>query len=263
MKKKLAPLTILVGSGKGGVGKSTIAVNLAVALASIGLEVGLLDADLYGPSLPIMLGLRRLAPRKEVLPNGKEALMPFYKFGIKSASLGFFIEESRTVLWRGPMMSGALEKLIHDIEWGSLDIFIVDLPPGTGDVPISLSKILEISGALIVTTPQEVATLDAAKAIGCFYELSIPLIGIVENMYGFKAPGSDIVYHLFGEGGAKDLAYRFDTQILASIPLHPLIGIGAEEGCPVAVKGTLKEESKIFNELAKRFLQTVSQHNLA
>lgn len=192
-----------VGSGKGGVGKSTVAVNLSISLAKKGLSVGLLDADIYGPSIPIMLGLRRLTPRTI---NSKT--LPFTKFGIKSMSIGFFIEEAKSVLWRGPMLHNALQKMIEDIEWGDLDVLIIDLPPGTGDVPISLSKLLKIDGSLIVCTPQEVAMLDAIKAINALHVLDIPLIGIIENMAGFTVPGTNDTYDIFGKGKAEELRGR-------------------------------------------------------
>ncbi|HRD55158.1 MAG TPA: P-loop NTPase, partial [Parachlamydiaceae bacterium] len=169
-------------------GKSTVAVNLSVSLAKQGYLVGLLDADVYGPSIPIMLGLRRLSPREIQDNNGNSKLLPFSKFGIKAMSIGFFIEEAASVLWRGPMLHNALQKMIQDVEWGELDILIIDLPPGTGDVPISLSKLLKIEGAIIVSTPQEVAALDAKKAINALHLLDIPLLGIIENMAGFQVP---------------------------------------------------------------------------
>lgn len=225
--------TLFIGSGKGGVGKSTVSVNLAVALAQQGLKIGLLDADLYGPSIPIMLGLRRLSPRVVPDAEGRDRLIPFSKFGIKVISIGFFVEEARSVLWRGPMLHGALQKMLQEVEWGELDILLIDLPPGTGDIPISLSQLLKINGALVVCTPQEVAMLDAIKAINAFDQLEIPLLGIIENMAGFTAPNNE-TYHIFGKGKAEELAKRFNIPLLYSIPLLPAIGIGSDEGYPAA-----------------------------
>lgn len=207
-------------------GKSTVAVNLSISLAKQGLSVGLLDADVYGPSIPIMLGLRRLSPRSINSTDGTSKLLPFTKFGIKSMSIGFFIEEAQAVLWRGPMLHNALQKMIEDIEWGDLDVLLIDLPPGTGDVPISLSKLLKIDGALVVCTPQEVAMLDAIKAINAFNLLDIPLLGVIENMAGFTVPGTDDTYDIFGKGKAAELANKFNTPLLGSIPLIPAIRRG-------------------------------------
>lgn len=251
-KRELAHKTVLVGSGKGGVGKSTVSVNLAVALSSLGLKVGILDADLYGPSIPVMLGLRRLTPHTEIKGNGQELIHPFYKFGIKALSIGFFIEEARSVLFRGPLLHGTLEKMIRDVEWGDLDILLIDLPPGTGDIPLSLSSLLKIDGSLIVTTPQEVAVLDALKAINALYSLSIPVLGVIENMAGFTPPGSDQVFHIFGEGQAQALADKFALPLLGSIPLNPKIREGGDEGTPAACTRSETQSSASFHQLARK-----------
>lgn len=235
LKKQLSKKTYLVGSGKGGVGKSTVAVNMSIALAAKGKRVGLLDADLYGPSIPVMLGLRRLSPRKTKNNNGQERLLPVEKFGIQVISAGFFIEESRAVVWRGPMLHGLLEKLINDVEWRELDILIIDLPPGTGDVGLSLAQLLSIDGAFVVTTPQEVAMVDAVKSINAFHQLDIPLIGIIENMAGFTVETTGETHHIFGQGKAQELARRFQTDLLYSIPLITKIREGGDEGVPASV----------------------------
>lgn len=244
----------MVGSGKGGVGKSTITVNLAIALAALGLQVGVLDADVYGPSIPIMLGLRRLSPRIQSQIDGKEKVIPFSKFGIKAVSIGFFIEEARSVVWRGPMLHGALQKMLSDVDWGDLDLLLIDLPPGTGDVPISLAQLLPIDGAIVVTTPQEVAMLDAIKAINSFDQLRIPLVGVIENMAGFTVPGTDTVYPIFGEGKGKELAKNFHTALLASIPLIPAIRIGGDEGRPAACHQAEGQAGLHFYDAAQAFL---------
>lgn len=258
-KKKLAQTTLLVGSGKGGVGKSTVSVNLAVAMAALGAKVGLLDADLYGPSLPIMLGLRRLTPHTEITSDGKEQIHPFYKFGIKALSIGFFVEEARSVLFRGPLLHGTLEKMINDVEWGDLDILLIDLPPGTGDIPLSLSSLLHIDGSIIVTTPQEVAVLDALKAINAFYYLSIPVLGVVENMAGFTPPGSDQTFHIFGQGKAKELADKFSIPLIGSIPLNLKIREGGDEGAPSASLHSDRQSSDSFHRLARTVQQLAQE----
>jgi ATP-binding protein involved in chromosome partitioning len=254
MQAILSKKTLAIGSGKGGVGKSTVSVNLAVALAQTGLSVGLLDADVYGPSIPIMLGLRRLIPRIVEDAAGKEQLLPFTKFGIKSMSIGFFIEEARSALWRGPMLHTALQKMITDVVWGELDVLLIDLPPGTGDVPISLSQLMKIDGALVVCTPQEVAMLDAIKAINAFDQLQIPLLGIIENMAGYTIPGTQEIHHIFGQGKAQELAERVDTQLLGSIPLISEIRRGGDEGYPAAFHQGDNNAGKHFRELAATVL---------
>lgn len=250
-----SPQTFLVGSGKGGVGKSTVTVNLAIALAAQGLKVGVVDADVYGPSVPIMMGLRRMSPRVQEDSSGRERMIPFTKFGIQVISLGFFMEEARSVVWRGPMLHSTLQKMLHDVEWGDLDLLLVDLPPGTGDVPLTLSQLLPIKGALVVTTPQEVAMLDAIKAINAFEQLNIPLVGIVENMAGFTPPDSSEVYPIFGEGKGRELAERFETTLLSSIPLIPEIRRGGDEGYPSAAHLGDRQCGRHFHQLANTFIE--------
>jgi ATP-binding protein involved in chromosome partitioning len=253
-KKRLAATTYLVGSGKGGVGKSTLTVNLAVALSRAGLKTGLLDADVYGPSIPVMMGLRRLSPNLDETVSPPQVI-PFTKFGVKVISLGFFIEEARPMIWRGPMLHSTLEKMICDVNWGELDVLLVDLPPGTGDVPLSLSQMLEVDAALVVTTPQEVAMLDAIKAINAFDHLNIPLMGVIENMSGFTLPGTEETVHIFGEGKGSELAGRFNTELLGQIPLDPSIRLGGDEGLPVAFHGGGSLAGKSFLDLGSRILE--------
>lgn len=249
---------IFIGSGKGGVGKSTLAVNLAVSLGQMGYSTALMDADLYGPSIPIMLGLRRLSPRVHIDGQGRERILPFTKFGIKSLSIGFFIEEAQSLLWRGPMLHGALQKMCTEVDWGELDYLLIDLPPGTGDVPISLSQLLPISGALIVCTPQEVAMLDAIKAINTFHQLNIPLFGIIENMAGFTIPETGETYHIFGQGKAEELAERFDTPLLGSIPLVPSIREGSDAGYPAAFHQADDNVGAFFRDIAHNLINRVN-----
>lgn len=244
-----------IGSGKGGVGKSTLAVNLAIALAQKGFQVGLLDADIFGPSIPIMLGLRRLSPLVHRQADGSEEISPFTKFGIQVMSIGFFIEEARSLLWRGPAIHGMLKKMIENVTWGELDFLFIDLPPGTSDTLLSLSQLLPIKGSVVVCTPQEVAAADALKAINAFFQLDIPLIGIIENMAGFRIPETDQVYHIFGEGKAQELANRFKLPLLASIPLLPAIREGADYGQPFAFFGKNQVDACFFEELATCFLE--------
>lgn len=213
----------LIGSGKGGVGKSTLSVNLSIALAKMGKKVGLLDADLYGPSIPILMGLRRMA-----LQTVQEKMVPFDKFGIKTISIGFLLDEAQAAVWRGPLISNLLYKLLHEVEWGELDVLLIDLPPGTGDIPISLKQHTPIDGAIVVTTPQEVAVLDAWKAINAFHLLDIPLLGLVENMVG-----------PFGKSRGPLLADRFSTALFGSLPFLPSLQEASDEGIPPAFTSTL------------------------
>lgn len=248
--------TLLVGSGKGGVGKSTVAVNLAIELAKAGYSTGLLDADVYGPSLPVMMGLRRLSPQHETA-----RIRPFNKYGIQSMSVGFFIDEAKSILWRGPLLHGMLRKMMQEVEWAPMDFLIVDLPPGTGDVPISLSQLMPIDGAIVVTTPQEVAMLDAIKAVNSFYQLEIPLLGVIENMSGFTAPDTGVHYPIFGEGKGAELAFKFHVPLLGQIPLIPSIRIGGDEGVPAALHSVDGLAGMHFAETVKNLMTTLSRRS--
>lgn len=228
---------IAVASGKGGVGKSTVSTNIALALAKKGAKVGLLDADIYGPSIPTMLGVTDQKPGiKEV--DGKHKILPVESDGIKMMSIGFLINELQAVVWRGPMVSSALRQFISDVIWGELDYLVLDLPPGTGDVHLTIAQIAPITGAVVVTTPQEVAAADARKAISMFNMdgVNIPILGIIENM-AFFTPDElpDKKYYLFGQDGGKRLAEQFKVPFLGELPLIPAIGKKADLG----VAGTL------------------------
>jgi ATP-binding protein involved in chromosome partitioning len=215
---------IAVASGKGGVGKSTVAVNLAAGLAARGLAVGLLDADIYGPSIPMMLGVRTEKPLVANI-NGKQMLSPVLAHGLKLMSMGFVVEEGKPVIWRGPMLHGALRQFFNDVAWGELDCMVVDLPPGTGDVALTMTQTIALSGAVIVSTPQQVAMLDAKKALQMFKETNVPVLGIVENMSG----------SVFGSGGALSWAEAEDVTALGTIPLDARTCSAGDEGIPAVL----------------------------
>lgn len=235
---------IAVGSGKGGVGKSTVSVNLALALAQDGAKVGLLDADIYGPNIPRMLGIDGLPEREG---DGKVAVAEVY--GIKVMSIGFLVENGQPLIWRGPMLHSAIQQFITDFDWGELDYFIVDLPPGTGDVQLSLSQTLPLTGAVIVTTPQQVAVDDASRALAMFEKLEIPVLGIVENMAYLTMPdGSKL--SVFGSGGGESLAFRSGTAFLGRIPLDPEIGQGGDIGSPIVLKNGSSASADALRSIA-------------
>ena len=230
-------------SGKGGVGKSTVAVNLAVALANTGAQVALIDCDFYGPSIPTLMG------GGQVIPDHEGRLIPPMKFGVKYISLGFFLQNpDDPVIWRGPMFNKALVQLFNDVNWGEVDYCIVDMPPGTGDAQISFSQAIQSVGALVVTTPQEVALADVRKSINMLAKVNIPVLGIVENMAGLKlADGS--VQNIFGSGGGEALSKSFNAPLLAQIPIEISIREGGDNGLPVANVDS-NPNSKIFSALA-------------
>ncbi|MFI5162165.1 MAG: Mrp/NBP35 family ATP-binding protein [Sphingobacteriales bacterium] len=253
---------IAVASGKGGVGKSTVAVNLALGLAQAGAKVGLIDADIYGPSLPIMFGLEGAKP-KASQADGKTRIEPIEKYGIKLLSIGFFTDPNQPVPWRGPMVSTAVKQLFNDADWGELDYLVVDLPPGTGDIHITVSQTFPVTGAVIVTTPQNVALADAKKGIGMFMMngINVPLLGIVENMsYFTPAELPDNKYYIFGQGGGQKLAATLDVPFLGEIPLIKSISESGDEGKPVILDET-NPMSKAFIDMAKRVAQQVAIRN--
>lgn len=246
---------IAVGSGKGGVGKSTTAVNLALALQRMGARVGVLDADIYGPSVPAMLGL---SGRPESPDN--KTIEPLRAFGVEAMSIGFLIAPDSPMIWRGPMATSALTQLFNDTLWGDLDFLLIDLPPGTGDIQLTLSQKIPVAGAVIVTTPQEIATLDARKALKMFEKVEVPVLGIVENMAVHACSNCGHVEHLFGEGGGQRMAEQYGVPLLGSLPLDISIREQGDVGTPVvaaapdspAAQAYMAAAQRMAEELAKR-----------
>ncbi|GGF32683.1 iron-sulfur cluster carrier protein [Youhaiella tibetensis] len=240
---------IAVGSGKGGVGKSTTAVNLALALAAEGLRVGILDADLYGPSIPKLLGIEgKPAVREDGIFSPHEA------YGLKAMSIGSMLTPGQAVVWRGPMATSALRQLLRESDWGTLDVLVVDLPPGTGDIQISLFQQAELAGAVIVSTPQDLALIDAQKAIDMIRRMNIPLLGLVENMSYFVAPDTGTRYDIFGHGGAQAAAERIGMPFLGEVPLHMAIRETSDGGKPVVATDPEGPEAKAFRAIAQTIL---------
>ncbi len=236
---------IAVGSGKGGVGKSTIAVNLAVALAKSGASVGLLDADIYGPNVPMMMGLDRLPPT----PKGKK-IQPAEAYGVKVMSIGFMVSTGQPLIWRGPMLHSAIKQFLMDVDWGDLDYLVVDLPPGTGDVQLSLVQTVPLSGGVIVTMPQQVSFDDAARAVSMFKKMDVPILGVVENMSYLKMEDGTL-RRLFGEGGGEQLARAASAPLLANIPIDEPVREGGDSGEPVVVSAPESLAGKALQDLAE------------
>jgi ATP-binding protein involved in chromosome partitioning len=241
---------VAVASGKGGVGKSTVAANLAVALAQMGLKVGLLDADIYGPSMALMFGTGGERPKA----GGPQNLYPLEKCGVRLMSMGFFLDERAPVIWRGPMVMGALRQFLKDTLWGTQDFLIVDLPPGTGDAQLTLAQQIALDGALIVTTPQDVSVLDATRAARMFRQVHCPLLGIVENMSFFVCPDCGERDEIFGRAGADRLAVDEGTAVLARIPLYPAICESADKGLPITFAQPRHPASQAYARLARSVL---------
>ena len=247
---------VAVASGKGGVGKSTVAVNLAVSLAAMGHRVGLLDADIYGPSLPMMMGVTENRPR--VAEDGG-ALLPFEAHGVKVMSLGFILEVDTPVIWRGPMVMKAIEQLLGDVEWGALDYMIVDLPPGTGDAQLTLTQKVPLSGVVIVTTPQDVALIDARKGLAMFKKVSVPVLGIVENMSTFICPNCGAATDIFKKGGGERTARELECPYLGSIPLDPAVAIGGDSGLPIVVSDPEGAHGDAFRAAAEAVVRASAE----
>jgi ATP-binding protein involved in chromosome partitioning len=253
---------IIVASGKGGVGKSTVATNLALGLAHEGATVGLMDADIYGPSLPIMMGIRDERP-KMMDVNGKGMIVPIERYGIKTMSMGVLIDEKQAVVWRGPMASSAIKQFVTDVHWGDLDYLVIDMPPGTGDVHLTLMQAIPVTGAVIVSTPQAVAAADAKKAIVMLKQeqIKVPVLGIVENMaYFTPAELPENKYYIFGKGGAQQMADQFEMPFLGEIPLIQSIREGGDKGIP-AVLNDDDAAKQPFLELARKVAQNIAIRN--
>ncbi len=255
---------ICVASGKGGVGKSTVAVNLALSLARQGAKVGLIDADIHGPSIPMMLGVKGKKPEVRLIKD-KHYMVPLEAEGIKILSIGLLVDDRQAIVWRGPMVTSALRQFVTDCTWGKLDYMVVDMPPGTGDVHITVAQTLNVTGAVIVTTPQEVALADARKALSMFRldNINVPILGVIENMAYFtpeELPGNK--YYIFGKDGGKKLADEYEVPFLGQIPLVQSIREGGDAGKPVSVYGRENEiVTNAFDELAIRVAQQVAIKN--
>jgi len=251
--------TIAVASGKGGVGKSTVAVNLAIALSQEGAKVGIIDADIYGPSLPLMLGIN---DKPKIYQDSVTAKMiPLENYGIKVMSIGFLIEDDTPVIWRGPMASGAVKQFMSDVQWGELDYLIFDLPPGTGDIQLTLVQSIPLTGAVVVTTPQDVSIIDVKKAIRMFQRVNVSILGIVENMSYFLAPDTGIRYDIFGSGGGQKLASELSIPLLGSVPINQSIREGSDSGKPIVISDPDSEQSKKFFEISRNIAAEISKNN--
>jgi ATP-binding protein involved in chromosome partitioning len=242
---------IAVASGKGGVGKSTVAVNLAVSLALAGAKVGLLDGDIYGPNVPTMMGVDRMPPPKE------DKLVPAEAFGVKFVSIAFMVEPGKPLIWRGPMLHSAIRQFIADVAWGELDYLVVDLPPGTGDAPLSLSQSMPLTGAVIVTMPQQVSLDDAGRALEMFRTMDVPILGVVENMSFLKLESGEVV-DLFGQGGGTQLAEAADVPFLGTIPIDPRVREGGDRGTPVVVSYPDSDVGLALTSVAEQIAAKIS-----
>jgi ATP-binding protein involved in chromosome partitioning len=240
---------LAIASGKGGVGKSTVAANLAVALAREGKAAGLLDADIYGPSQPRMMGVSQ-RPRS---PDGK-TILPLHAHGVTMMSIGLMLAPDQAVVWRGPMLMGALQQMMGQVAWGELDVLVVDLPPGTGDVQLTLSQKYEVTGAILVSTPQDVALLDARKALDMFGKTKVPVLGIIENMSSYVCPNCGHEAHIFGHGGARAEAEKLGLPFLGEIPLDISIRLAGDEGTPVVAARPDSPEARAFRAIARKLV---------
>ena len=244
---------VAVASGKGGVGKSTTAVNLSLALSNAGRSVGLLDADIYGPSIPTMLGITG----RPVSPDG-EVLIPMENYGVKTMSMGFLVAEDTPMIWRGPMVMGALEQMMQDVRWGPLDVMVVDMPPGTGDAQLTMAQRVPLAGAVIVSTPQDLALLDARKGLNMFRKVDVPVLGLIENMSYFACPHCGQRSDIFSHGGARRAADEMGVDFLGDIPLHMAIREGADGGRPIVVADPEGTHAQAYRAIAEAIWEKVS-----
>lgn len=244
---------IAIASGKGGVGKSTVSANIALALSSTGAKVGLMDADIYGPTVPALFDIH---DQPEVTANKK--IIPLEKNGLKLMSIGFLLSGNEPVIWRGPMVGGVVQQFLRDVEWGELDYLIIDLPPGTGDAQLTLAQLIPLSGVAIVSTPEDVAMNIATKALSMFQHLKVPILGIIENMSYFVAPDTGNIYHIFGHGGGKKASERLDVKFLGEIPLDINIRVGGDEGKPIVFYDTDSKQAEYFKNIAGNLAASLS-----
>jgi ATP-binding protein involved in chromosome partitioning len=243
---------IAVGAGKGGVGKTTVAVNLALALAKSGSKVGMIDGDIYGPNVPIMLGMKT-----ELITDGAK-IVPAEKYGLQVISMGFLTGDDAPIIWRGPMLHGALQQFFREVRWGALDYLIVDMPPGTGDVALSLSQTVPVAGAIVVTTPQQVSLSDSRRAVAMYKKLNIPVLGIVENMAYFACPKCEHEADIFGHGGGETMAATLGTPFLGRIPIYQAIREGSDAGVPLVISEPESPAGRAFMAAAERTAAQVS-----
>ena len=243
---------IAVGAGKGGVGKTTVAVNLAVALAKYGGRVGMIDGDVYGPNLPIMLGLDT-----QLSADGKK-IVPAEKHGVQVVSMGFLADGNAPIIWRGPMLHGVVRQFFQDVRWGELDYLVVDMPPGTGDVALSLTQTVPVAGAIVVTTPQGVSLSDSRRAVGMYQKLKVPTLGVIENMSHYTCPDCGHESNIFGMGGGSAVAQEFDVPFLGQIPLYEPIRVGSDGGIPIVIAEPDSAAARAFRQVAERAAAQVS-----
>ena len=254
-KEQNIKYSIAVASGKGGVGKSTVSVNLAVSLAQLGKKVGVLDADIHGPNVPIMFGIN-----ERPYVNEEKRIIPIEKYGVKVMSLGFLLESQSTpIIWRGPLVTKAIEQLYNDVEWGELDYLIIDLPPGTGDAALTVTQSLPLKYGLVVTTPQNVAIADASKSLGMFKEMKIPVLGVIENMSYFICPHCGERSEIFGRGGGEKISLESGVSFLGKVPLEIKVREGGDKGTPAAAMDEELETKKAFRQIASKIIELTNK----
>ena len=248
---------VAIASGKGGVGKSTVSVNLAVAIGATGAKVGLLDADIYGPSIPIMMGVHG-APQ-----GGGQKIQPLEGFGIKLMSLGFLMPDNSPVIWRGPMVTGAIQQFLHEVDWGTLDYLLIDLPPGTGDAQLTLAQAIPLTGVVICMTPQDVAVKIASKALGMFRQLKVKVLGIIENMSYFICPHCNGSTEIFSRGGGKRASEQLGVPLLGEIPLDQELRVGSDLGQPILIRAPESPTADIYRKLAGALVERIRVETLS